>query len=98
MACFYANNGLIASRNPDLLQRSLNVLIGIFNRVGLWTNMKKTVTVTFLQGNIKTNLTEEGYCACMDMRFRKSQERRRVECEQYSADLVVGSLQCHLET
>ena len=52
LACFYADNGLIASRDPDFLQRAFGVLTGLFDRVGLQTNMSKTETMTFIPGAI----------------------------------------------
>ena len=37
-----------------------NTITGLFSRVGLQTNIKKTETMTFLPGKIRTCLTEEG--------------------------------------
>ena len=78
LACFYADDGLSTPRDPELLQSAFNVLTGLFDRTGLRTNIKKTETVTFLPGKIRTCLTEEGYNARVDAQFRKSREGRRV--------------------
>ena len=37
----YADDGILASPRPNHLQDMLDVLPGIFNRVGLRTNVKK---------------------------------------------------------
>ena len=30
LACFYANNGLVLSRDPEMLQQAFDILTGIF--------------------------------------------------------------------
>ena len=45
-ALFYADNGMIASSDPRWLQWAFTVLVGIFGRVGLKTNQRKTVSMT----------------------------------------------------
>ena len=45
--CFCANNGLVASTQPERLQRAFDVLTGLFNEVGLSTNTQKTVITDF---------------------------------------------------
>ena len=39
----YTDNGLVASTQLERLQREFDVLTGLFNRVGLSTNTRKTV-------------------------------------------------------
>jgi hypothetical protein len=41
-AIFYADDGLLASTNPGLLQEGLDHLTGLFKRVGLNSNTIKT--------------------------------------------------------
>ena len=43
VAFFYSDNGLLASPRPARLQAHLEVLTGLFDRVVLHTNIKKTV-------------------------------------------------------
>ena len=69
LTCFYADDGLVACCDPDLLQRALDVFMALFDRVGLRTNTKKTECMTFLPGKIRTCLTKEGYRACTDAEF-----------------------------
>jgi hypothetical protein len=42
LVAFYVDDGLIASRDPDWMQESFDVLIGLYERIGLFTNATKT--------------------------------------------------------
>ena len=42
-ALFYANNGVVASTDPGWLQSEFDLMMGLFDRVGLRTNVRKTV-------------------------------------------------------
>ena len=42
-AMFCADDGMVASSNPRWLQGSFNTLVGLFDRVGLRSNVRKTV-------------------------------------------------------
>ena len=41
----YADDGLVSSTRSERLQRSFDVLTGLFDRVGLRTNMENTVGI-----------------------------------------------------
>ena len=98
LACFHTDNGLVACRNPDLLQRAFDALTALFVRVGLRTNTKKMETITFLPGKIHNHLTEERYRTSRDNHFQKRLKGRRVNCNLCNADLAVGLVQSHFET
>jgi hypothetical protein len=53
-AIFYVDDAYLASRDPDFLQRALDVLVDLFARVGLETNVKKTQAMTCMPGRIRT--------------------------------------------
>jgi len=42
LAIFYADDVFIAARDPERLQQTLDILVGLFERVGLRTNTTKT--------------------------------------------------------
>ena len=44
-AIFYADYRLLASPRPARLQKDLGILMGLLNRVGLRTNVNKTVVI-----------------------------------------------------
>ena len=50
LAAFYADNGLVQSRDPAFLQYAFDILVGLFERVGLRTNTTKTEAMTCVQG------------------------------------------------
>ena len=58
MTIFYADDGLIASRNPKTTQTAVDLLTGLFDRVGLQTNTTKTEIMVFVPGKIRTFLLE----------------------------------------
>ncbi len=41
-AIFYVDDAYLALRNPEFLQRALDILVNLFTRVGLKINVKKT--------------------------------------------------------
>ena len=45
-ALLYADDGMLASSNPQWLQWAFTQLVGLFDRVGLNTNTGKTVSMT----------------------------------------------------
>ena len=102
LAAFYADDGLVASRDPDLLQDAFNDLTALFDRVGLKTNAKKTEVMVFLPGKIRTSLSQESYASRMEMEMRARTSRgpsgRRVQCPKCRKTLKAGSLRSHLET
>ena len=44
---FYTGNGIVALNQMERLQRAFNVLAGLFDRVGLRTNTRKTLRMGF---------------------------------------------------
>ena len=80
VACFYADDGLIATRDPSTLQKVIDALVAIFERLVLKTNTEKTEAMTFVPGHIRTPLTEEAYQARMSDFYREERKGRRVSC------------------
>jgi hypothetical protein len=95
VAVFYTDDGLIAARSPKKLQTAIDLLTGLFGRVGLQTNTKKTEVMTFLPGKIRTSLSDTAYRARMDDIFRGEHKGRKVECSECGKLLAVGSLAKH---
>ena len=44
---FHMDNGMVASSDPKRLQGEFSTLVGLFDRVGLWTNVWKKVGMVF---------------------------------------------------
>ena len=44
---FYADDGLIASTQPERLKRAFEILTELFDRVSLWKNERKMVRMAY---------------------------------------------------
>ena len=44
MKYFYANDGILATKQAKMMKRALNVLVELFDQVGLHTNMGNMMT------------------------------------------------------
>ena len=60
-AIFYVGDVYLASRDAEFLQRPLDLLVGLFERVGLETNTSKMQTMICILGRIRTKLPAESY-------------------------------------
>ena len=58
-ALFYADDGMLASSDPQWLQWAFTQLVGLFYRVGLHTNSGKTVRMTCRPCSTTGNRLEE---------------------------------------
>ena len=58
---FYVDDAYLASRDAEFLQRALDIIIGLFERVGLEINTKKTQTMICTPGRTRTQLPFESY-------------------------------------
>ena len=61
LAAFYADDGLVQSRCPERLQRAFDVLIGLFDCVGLKMNTMKTKAMVCVPGKIQSRMLNEVY-------------------------------------
>jgi hypothetical protein len=96
---FYIAEGLIASRDPVWLQKSFDVLIGLFERIGLFTNAAKTKAMVCIPGRIREGYTEEEYANHKSpTETSADRKRRHVDCKICGTSLAAGSYQSHLES
>ena len=78
-AYFYANNVLVASNQPERLQKAFDILTSLFDHVSLCTNMAKTVGVVCQPCHAPGRMSEEAYnrrTTGRDPKFRERQQRR----------------------
>ena len=100
-AVFYTDDGMVVSLDPAWLQGAFNALVAIFDRVGLLTNVGKTVIMVYHPCRAGAgNRTEEAYCWRITGEGRSYAERQqeRVACGECGAFLSVGSMSSHLMT
>ena len=79
VACFYVDGTLIAAQDPKILQKAINTLVKLFERVGLKTNPTKTEAMAFVPDRIRTPLTEEAYQARMLDFYKEERKGRKVK-------------------
>ena len=59
---FYADDGMVVLSDPAWLQGAFSALVAIFDRVGLWNNFGKTVSMACHPCRAGAgNRTEAGY-------------------------------------
>ncbi len=96
---FYADDGLIAFCDPFWLQELFNILIGLFERIGLFTNASKTKVMVCIPGRICEAYIDEEYAEYKSPTVAAADNKRcRIDCEICSTSLAAGSYQSHLET
>ena len=98
---FYANDGMLLSSDHAWLQGAFTALVGLFDRVGLRTNVRNTVRMVCHPYQAGAgNRTEETYWRRLTVEGRSYAERQReqVECLECGEHLAVGSMSSHLMT
>jgi hypothetical protein len=97
LVAFYIDDGLVASRDPVWLQSSFDVLVGLFEHIGLVTNASKTKVMTCIPGRIREDYTEEEYTNIRSgVETAANRKHHRVDCQICGDSLQAGSLKSHL--
>ena len=96
VACFYTDDGLVAARDADTLQKVFDILTGLFGCVGVRINTTKMEVMICVAGRIHTPLDQDAYEARMSDLHRAERKGRKVECPAYGVPLATGSLRSHL--
>ena len=88
---------MVASSDPRWLQWAFNALVGLFERVGLRTNVGKTVSMTRRPCLASGNKLEEAYGRKMTGEGPKYRDRQkeRVECRDCGKEMAARSLASH---
>jgi hypothetical protein len=96
-AIFYVDDAYLASRDPEFLQRALEILVDLFARVGLKTNLKKTQTMICKPGRIRTQLPAASYARMREgLTTAEEWDSRKVQCHQCNKMMAASSLRRHL--
>ena len=100
-ALFYADDGMVVFLDPAWLQGAFTALVAIFDRVGLLSNVGKTVSMVCHPCQAGSgNRTEEAYGRRItgEGRSYAERQRERVACGECGEFLAVGSMSSHLMT
>jgi hypothetical protein len=87
---------VIASRDPVWLQESFDVLTGLFELIGRFTNAATTKVMVCIPGRIQEGTEEVCRLQISDCAF-SVKKRRCVDCETCGASLAAGSCQSELK-
>ena len=90
---------MVVSSDPAWLQGAFTALVGIFGRVGLMTNVGKTVSIVCHPCQEGAgNRREEAYGRRItgEGRSYAERQRERIECVDCGEFLAVGSMSSHL--
>jgi hypothetical protein len=94
---FFVDNGLVGSRDPIWLQSTLDVLVILFETIGLRTNPDKTKVMTCVPWNIRVAHTVEVYHMQQYGPVNPTAKHHWVEYNICGMSLAAGSLRSHLE-
>ena len=92
---------MVGATDPKWLQGAFSALVAIFNRVGLQTNVNKTVIMACQPCWAGSgNRTAEGYRRRITGEGNSfwERQRERVACGECGAELAAGSLSSNLMT
>ena len=99
-ALFYADDGMLASSDPQWMQWAFTQIVGLFDRVELNTNSGKTVRMTCQPCSTMGNRSEEAYGRLMTGEGSTPRERKREKttCGNCGREMAAGSLDSHRMT
>ncbi len=98
IVAFFVDDGLVRLRGPVWLPGARNVLVKLFQSIGLRTNPDKTKVMRCVPGNIWVAHTEEAYHTQHYGPVNPTAKCHWVECDICGMSLAAGSLRSHLET
>ena len=99
-ALFYADDGMVAFPDSCCLQGAFNTLVGLFDRVGLRTNVRKTVSVVCLPCQAAGNQSEAAYGIQITGEGPTYREchKGRVNCRECGEEMTLGSMAINMMT
>jgi hypothetical protein len=96
-AIFYVDDAYLVSHDPYFLQRVLDVIVGLFDCIGLETNVQKMQAMVCTPGRICIQLPEDSYARMRGgMTPAGEWESWMVVCCQCNAAVQASSLHRHL--
>ena len=99
-ALFYADDGMVASSDPRCLQGAFDTLVSFLNRVGLQTNVEKTVDMACRPYQEAGNQSEVAYGRRIMGEALTNRERQkgRVQFRECREEMAAGSVAGHTMT
>ena len=100
VSLFYTDGGMVATSNPRWLQWAFDVLVGLFEWVGLRTNVGKTFSMVFRTCQVAETQSIAAYRRKMTGEGPTNQDRQkeRVQCGECGKEMAVVLLGSHRMT
>jgi hypothetical protein len=97
LTLFYADDGLLSAKDKEWLLKALNLLVSLFERIGLKTNDSKTKRMICLPAVKATRMTDGAHKCRMTGEGNSCHEcmRQRVACPECGDILQLSSLPAH---
>ena len=97
MGIFYADDGMIGSRDTEWFQGAINVLIWLFRRIRFMANVAKSKTTTWQPGAIHTGMPEEAFSKRRkgELATYRNCMRQHIPCPECGVELTAGSMTAH---
>ncbi len=92
IVAFFVDNGLVGSRDPVWLQSALNILVTLFESIGLRINPDKTKVMTCIPGNIRVAHTKEAYHTQQYGPVNPTAKRHWMECDAQHVLVICSQL------
>ena len=91
---------MVPSLDPQWLQGYFSTLAGLFDRVGLKTNVDKTVGMVCCTCQAAGTQSKAEYRRSITRAGPSYQERQRgrIQCKDFSEEMVLGLLSGHIQT
>ena len=92
---------MVGATDPKWLQGAFSALVAIFDRVGLLTNVDKTVSMACQPCRAGSgNRSAEGYRRQVtgEGKYFRERQKERVACGECGVEIAAGSLSGHLMT
>ena len=99
-ALFYADDGMVASSETCWIQGTFNTLVRMFDRVDLWTNIRKIVSMVcrpFQEAGNQSEAAHGRRITGEGPTYRELQ-KGRVHCRECREDMAAVSLASHMMT
>ena len=93
----YSDDGMVVSRDPDWLQHSVNILVGLFRRYGLASNVSKSRSMTCQPRILRSGMSTEAK-ALKYMGVGESYHvriQRWTPCLECRSEITAGSMTAH---
>jgi len=96
--CFYADDGLIENQEPKILQKDLDVIINLFERVGLKTNEIKTKLMVVRGTQAPTARSQGTYNEMVRGKKGPDWRKEKSACPKCGKVMLNVSLKRHMTT